>query len=275
LLEIANLRLVYPNGYEALKSVDLKVEPGEIVAVVGRSGAGKSTLLRCINGLERATEGRVVLDGQDISRLNGPELRALQQRIGFIWQEYNLVERLSVMTNVLSGRLACCEGPKSLLFYFNRGHREIAVRSLERVNMLHRAKQRADRLSGGEKQRVSIARAIAQQPKLLLADEPVASLDPELAVQVMEDLARVARDEGVPTLINIHHVDLARMFCDRVVGIAKGVVVFDGPVSSLDDAALDRIYRYDKPATPGIAVDPLVAQKTEAARELEVAGVGV
>ena len=126
------------------------------------------------------------------------------------------------MTNVLCGRLATCEGPKSLLFYFNSGQREIAVRSLERVNMLHRAKQRADRLSGGEKQRVAIARAVAQQPKLLLADEPVASLDPELAVQVMEDLARVARDEGVPTLINIHHVDLARMFCDRVVGIANG-----------------------------------------------------
>ena len=275
MLEIAKLRLVYPNGYEALKSVDLKVDAGEIVAVVGRSGAGKSTLLRCINGLERATEGNVVLDGQDISRLNGPELRALQQRIGFIWQEYNLVERLSVMTNVLCGRLATCEGPKSLLFYFDRGQREIAVRSLERVNMLHRAKQRADRLSGGEKQRVAIARAVAQQPKLLLADEPVASLDPELAVQVMEDLARVARDEGVPTLINIHHVDLARLFCDRVVGIANGVVVFDGPVSALDEAALDRIYRFDKAPSPGIPVEPVAAPEREVERELEIAGVGL
>jgi phosphonate transport system ATP-binding protein len=202
-------------------------------------------------------------------------LRRLQQQIGFIWQEYNLVERLSVMTNVLSGRLACCEGPKSLFFYFNRDHREIAVRSLERVNMLHRAKQRADRLSGGEKQRVSIARAVAQQPKLLLADEPVASLDPELAVQVMEDLARVARDEGVPTLINIHHVELARMFCDRVVGIAEGVVVFDGSPAALDEAALDRIYRFDRPAVPGIPVDAVTATKPEIERELEIAGVGL
>jgi phosphonate transport system ATP-binding protein len=245
LLEITNLRLVYPNGYEALQSVNLNVEQGEIVAVCGRSGAGKSTLLRCINGLERPTKGSVRLDGQDISQLSGAELRALQQHIGFIWQEYNLVERLSVMSNVLCGRLACCSSD-SLLGYFNRSQREIAVRSLERVNMLHRARQRADRLSGGEKQRVAIARAIAQEPKLLLADEPVASLDPELSVQVMGDLARVARDEGVPTLINIHAVELARLYCDRVVGIAKGVVVFDGPVGALDEAALDRIYRHDK-----------------------------
>jgi phosphonate transport system ATP-binding protein len=246
LLEIKDLRLVYPNGYEALKSVNLTVDRGEIVAVVGRSGAGKSTLLRCINGLERPTEGTVTLDGSDVARLSRPALRALQQRIGFIWQEYNLVERLSVMTNVLCGRLACCEGPGSLLFYFNRDQRQVAVRSLERVNMLHRAKQRADRLSGGEKQRVAIARAVAQQPTLILADEPVASLDPQLAVQVMADLARVARDEGVPTLINIHAVELARMFCDRVVGIAKGVVVFDGPVADLDEAAMNRIYRFDQ-----------------------------
>jgi phosphonate transport system ATP-binding protein len=250
LLEIQDLQLVYPNGYEALKSVSLRVGRGEIVAVVGRSGAGKSTLLRCINGLERPTAGSVALDGQDISRLSGKDLRLLQGRIGFVWQEYNLVERLSVITNVLCGRLACCEGPGSLFFYFNRSHREIAVRSLERVNMLHRARQRADKLSGGEKQRVAIARAVAQEPTIILADEPVASLDPELAEQVMEDLARVARDEGVPTLINIHAIDLARDFCDRIVGIAKGVVVFDGPPGALDEAALDRIYRFDREPNP-------------------------
>jgi phosphonate transport system ATP-binding protein len=265
LLEIKDLRLVYPNGYEALKSVNLTVDRGEIVAVVGRSGAGKSTLLRCINGLERPTEGSVVLDGQDVAKLSGPALRALQQRIGFIWQEYNLVERLSVMSNVLCGRLACSEGPGSLLFYFNRKQREVAVRSLERVNMLHRARQRADRLSGGEKQRVAIARAVAQQPALILADEPVASLDPELSVQVMADLARVARDEGVPTLINIHAIELARMFCDRVVGIANGVVVFDGPLADLDEAAMDRIYRNGQPAAG--APSPIVRE-----RELVPAG---
>ncbi|MGE0056648.1 MAG: phosphonate ABC transporter ATP-binding protein [Dehalococcoidia bacterium] len=265
MLQIKDLRLVYPNGYEALKSISLSVDRGEIIGVVGRSGAGKSTLLRCINGLERPTSGSVILDGADTATMSGAELRKHQQQIGFIWQEYNLVERLSVMSNVLTGRLAASDGIASLFFYFNRQQREIAVRSLERVNMLHRAKQRADRLSGGEKQRVSIARAVAQQPKLILADEPVASLDPELAEQVMEDLARVARDEGVPTLINIHAIDLAKQFCDRIVGIAQGVVVFDGKPSALDQAALDRIYRFDRPAT----------QVVEVGRARELVGVGV
>jgi phosphonate transport system ATP-binding protein len=266
LLTIRDLRLVYPNGYEALKSVNLTVNEGEIVAVVGRSGAGKSTLLRCINGLEPLTSGSVELDGQDVGRLSGPELRAMQQRIGFIWQEYNLVERLSVITNVLCGRLGCCDGTKSLFMYFGSEDRRIAVRSLERVNMLHRARQRADRLSGGEKQRVAIARAVAQQPKLILADEPVASLDPELADQVMADLARVARDEGVPTLINIHAIELARVYCDRIVGIAEGVVVFDGSASDLDEPTLNRIYRFDKPAS---------TVPEDAVPERELAGVGV
>jgi phosphonate transport system ATP-binding protein len=246
MLEIQDLKLVYPNGYEALKSISLSVDRGEIVGVVGRSGAGKSTLLRCINGLERATAGSIFLDGENICRMSAAELRQTQSQIGFIWQEYNLVERLSVLTNVLCGRLASCPGFSSNLFYFDRPQREIAVRSLERVNMLHRANQRADKLSGGEKQRVAIARAVAQQPKVILADEPVASLDPELAVQVMDDLARVARDEGVPTLINIHAIELARAFCDRIIGIAQGVVVFDGPVDALDGDALDRIYRFDR-----------------------------
>src|SRR6185295_16905798 len=151
-----------------------------------------------------------------------------RRRIGFIWQEYNLVGRLTAVQNVLTGRLGYHRGLSSLLFHFDRSHREVAVRSLDRVRMLHRAEQRADRLSGGEKQRVAIARALAQQPRMILADEPVASLDVELASEVMRDLARVARDEGVPTLISIHAVDLARAFADRIVGIANGLVVFDG-----------------------------------------------
>lgn len=247
MLEVRNLRLVYPNGYEALRSVSLDVKSGEIVGIVGRSGAGKSTLLRCINGLERPTSGSILLDGEDVTALSASHLRVLQQQIGFIWQEYNLVERLSVMDNVLCGRLAHAPGAASLFHHFSRDHRDVAVRSLERVNMLHRARQRADKLSGGEKQRVAIARALAQEPKLILADEPVASLDPELSVQVMQDLARVARAEGVPALVNLHAVDLAKEFCDRIVGIAQGLVVFDGPPSLLDPDALDRIYRFDRP----------------------------
>jgi phosphonate transport system ATP-binding protein len=161
-----------------------------------------------------------------------------------------VVERLSVMTNVLSGRLGYDQGFGSLLHYFGRNHRAVAVRSLERVNLLHRAEQRADRLSGGEKQRVAIARALAQEPRLLLADEPVASLDVELAWQVMSDFVAVARDEHVPTLMTIHAVDLAKAFSTRIVGIANGTVVFDGPPSELDEPALNRIYRFDRPAAP-------------------------
>ena len=247
MLEVRNLGLVYPNGYEALKSVTLRAAGGELVAIVGRSGAGKSTLLRCINGLERPTSGSVVLDGVEVNALPRGDLRRLQGSIGFIWQEFNLVERLTVMNNVLTGRLAHAPAFGSAFLHFDRCHREFAVRSLSRVNMLHRATQRADRLSGGEKQRVAIARALAQEPRLILADEPVASLDPELSEQVLADLASVARAEGVPTLINLHAVDLAKRYCDRVVGIAEGIVVFDGHPSALDDDAMHRIYRFDRP----------------------------
>jgi phosphonate transport system ATP-binding protein len=248
MLQINNLRVVYANGNEALKSISFQAERSQIIAIIGRSGAGKSTLLRSINGLQRVTEGSVVLDGEEITGLTETQLGLTRRQIGFIWQEYNLVERLPVITNVLTGRLGYNKGLKSLVGYFSHHDREIALKSLERVNLLHRAKFRADKLSGGEKQRVAIARAIAQEPKLLLADEPVASLDPELAAQVMGDLARVAREVGVLTLINIHHVDLAKQFCDRVIGIAEGLVVYDGDPGGLTPQVLNKIYRYDVPA---------------------------
>jgi phosphonate transport system ATP-binding protein len=247
MLEIRDLRVVYPNGYEALKTVTMSVGNGEIVALIGRSGAGKSTILRCVNGMQEVTEGSIHLHGEDVTGLSPSGLRLLRRRIGFIWQEHNLVERLSVMKNVLSGRLGYVSEIQGFVQYFDRSHREIAIDCLERVNMLHRASQRADRLSGGEKQRVAIARALAQQPEVLVADEPVASLDVELCWQIMNDLVTVARQEQVPTLLSIHDVDLARTFCDRIVGLAQGRVVFDGPPSALNEAALDRIYRFDKP----------------------------
>ncbi|MBL8116315.1 MAG: phosphonate ABC transporter ATP-binding protein [Anaerolineae bacterium] len=254
MLEVKNLQVVYPNGNEALKSISLRAERGEIIAVIGRSGAGKSTLLRCINGLQSATNGEIVLDNETITRMGQKQLRLARRHIGFIWQEYNLIERLPAITNVLTGRLGYNTGFGSLVGYFDRSHREIALNSLERVNMLHRASFRADRLSGGEKQRVSIARAIAQDPKILLADEPVASLDPELSVQVMADLARVAREVGVLTLINIHDVELAKRYADRLVGIAQGVIVYDGPPDRLDQETMNRIYRFDK--TPHLQGSP-------------------
>lgn len=254
LLEINQLRVVYPNGHEALRSVSLSAERGEIVALIGRSGAGKSTLLRCINGLQRPTSGTIVLDGDEISAMDERALRRTRGRIGFVWQEYNLVERLPVLMNVLTGRLAHNSAWRSLIGYFDRTHREVAVRNLERVNLIARAHQRADRLSGGEKQRVAIARAMSQEPILLLADEPVASLDPELAAQVAADLGRIARLDGVLTIMSIHQVELARAIADRIIGIAEGVVVFDGPPRDLDQAVLNRIYRFDRQSVEREAV---------------------
>ncbi len=249
MLSISNLQVIYQNGNEALKSVSFKAEKGEIIAVIGRSGAGKSTLLRCINGLQKAAAGQIVLDGDEITAMSELQLQRVRRQIGFIWQEFNLVERVSAMRNVLTGRLGYLGGIGPLVGYFGRADREIAVRNLERVNLLHRAGFRADRLSGGEKQRISIARAMTQQPKLILADEPVASLDPGLSWQVMSDLAKVSREDDVLTIINLHQVDLAKEFCDRIVGIAQGKVVFDGKPGELDDSAIDRIYHFDKPAS--------------------------
>lgn len=258
LLEVRDVRMVYGNGHEALRSVSLRADAGEILAIIGRSGAGKSTLLRCINGLQRPTGGTIVLDGAEITAMNEAELRQNRRRIGFIWQEYNLVDRLPVLTNVLSGRLGYVGAWSSIGGYFSRRDREIAVHNLERVNLLEKARQRADSLSGGEKQRVAIARAISQQPAIILADEPVSSLDPELAVQVLSDLSRIAREDRVLTLINIHQVELARAFADRIIGIARGEVVYDGAPDGLDEATLDRIYRFDRPRT-AVAAEQAVA----------------
>ncbi|MBC8160223.1 MAG: phosphonate ABC transporter ATP-binding protein [Roseiflexaceae bacterium] len=259
LLDIRDLRVVYPNGLEALKSISLSAEKGEIIAIIGRSGAGKSTLLRCINGLQRPSSGTITLDGEDITQLDEAGLRNARCHIGFIWQEYNLIDRLPVITNVLAGRLGYNQGAQSLFGYFSRRHREVAVRSLERVGLLDRAHQRADMLSGGEKQRIAIARAISQEPKVVLADEPVASLDPELSVQVMADLARVAREDQVLTIINIHQVSLATEFADRIIGIAQGQVVFDGVPSQLNDQVLNQVYRFDRQASTASAGEPVHA----------------
>jgi len=260
MLEVQDLRVVYQNGNEALKSISLTAEKGEIVAIIGRSGAGKSTLLRSINGLQRAASGQIVLDGEVITQMSESQLRKARRQIGFVWQEYNLIDRLPAMTNVLTGRLGYNTGLGSLVGYFGREHREIALKNLERVGLLHRANFRADRLSGGEKQRVAIARAISQEPKIILADEPVASLDPELSVQVLADLARVARELGVLTFINLHQIELAKEFCDRLVGIAQGRVVFDGPPAELNEAMIDMIYRFDRPAaSPHLSEMPMAA----------------
>jgi phosphonate transport system ATP-binding protein len=243
MIVVQSLRKVFPNGHVALEDVSFAVQSSEVVCVVGRSGAGKSTLLRCINGMLDATEGRVTIDDVEITGAAEAERRALCRRIGFVYQEFNLVERLSVLKNVLVGRLGHASPLGSCFGLFSRADRELALFNLDRVHLLDRAGQRADSLSGGEKQRVAIARALTQEPLVLLADEPVASLDRELSRGVMDDLHRVAKDEGVPTVVNIHDVQLARTYADRIIGIARGVIVFEGRPADLDDAALDRIYR--------------------------------
>jgi len=247
LLEIKNLRKVYPNGYEALADVSFAVYPGEFICIIGRSGAGKSTLLRCINGLLPVTEGSLKINNTETTRLSEHEKLLLRRKIGFIFQEFNLVDRLSALRNVLTGRLGYIDDFSAVVGYFGKEHREKALWCLQRVNMVHRAKNRADRLSGGEKQRVAIARALAQEPLLLLADEPVASLDPELTWGVMNDLRTVAREENVPTLVNIHDLETAKLFADRIIGIAKGRILYDGPVSGLSTEVLRSIYHSDNP----------------------------
>lgn len=239
LLSIRHLKVRFPNGTEGLTDVSLDAGAGEIIALIGRSGAGKSTLLRCINGFQPITDGEVTLGGKAIHGLNEHQLR---RTIGFIWQEHNVIDRLPALTNVLSARLAYNNPWLSSLGFFGKAHRQIAVQNLERLNLIDRAKLRADRLSGGEKQRLSIARALTQEPTMILADEPVASLDPELAWQVLSDLSRVAREDGVLTLLTLHQVHLAKAFADRVIGIADGRVVFDGAPADLTDAEQMRIY---------------------------------
>jgi phosphonate transport system ATP-binding protein len=247
LLKVTNLRKVYPNGYEALSNISFEVSGGEFVCIIGRSGAGKSTLLRCLNGLIPVTEGSVAINGTEVTRLTESEKLRLRRQIGFIFQEFNLVDRLSALRNVLTGRLGYIGNFAATVGYFSQEHRQKALWCLQRVNMLHRVKSRVDRLSGGEKQRVAIARALAQEPLLLLADEPVASLDPELTWGVMNDLKTVAKEENTPTLVNIHDLETAKLFADRIIGIAKGSIVYDGSVNGLTNPILQQIYRSDNP----------------------------
>lgn len=246
MIHVSDLQMVFPNGYEALKQVSFSVEKSQLVCIIGRSGAGKSTLLRCLNGMLTPTSGRVEVAGVDVTAATETEKTRFRKRVGFVFQEYNLVDRLPVMTNVLVGRLGYTSGFRSMFGIFPHEDRMVALNALEQVRLLERAGQRADSLSGGEKQRVALARALAQDPVVLLADEPVASLDVELAHNVMEHISRVAKRLDVPTLVNIHDVALAREFADRIIGIAKGEVVYDGSVAGLTQSVLDRVYRFDR-----------------------------
>ncbi len=242
LLTVDALEKIYPGGQRALGGVTFSVERPEVIAIIGSSGAGKSTLIRCINRLVEPTSGRVWLGGTEIVSLPRRELRVVRRRIGMIFQEFNLVERLTVMENVLSGRLGSVGFMASLMRRFPPQDVSGAFALLDRVGLDGYHDTRADALSGGQRQRVGIARALMQNPDLLLVDEPTASLDPKTARQIMRLICALAQERNTPALVNIHDVALAQSFATRVIGLKGGVVVFDGPPAELTTDVLTNIY---------------------------------
>lgn len=241
-----------------LRGIDLRIGAGEFVVVLGQSGAGKSTLLRCMNRLARADSGTLQVAG--IDAMQGRDERALRRQVAMIFQHHNVVPRLSVLKNVLTGRLGSVSTLMSLLQLFSRSDVELATECLRRVELAHKAGARTDSLSGGQMQRVGIARALAQQPRVILADEPVASLDPNTARLVMQYLRDASRDLGITVVCNLHQVDLAREFGDRIVGLAHGRLVYDGDADGLDEAALQRIYPVAETAANDSAGERLAPQ---------------
>ena len=233
MLQIENLTKIYADGTVALRDVSFTVEDGEFMVVIGLSGSGKSTLLRCINRLIDPTEGRIVWNGRDITEASQTEIRLIRREIGMVFQHFNLVKRSSVMTNVLSGRLGYTPPFWSLLNRFRRADQEKAMEALHRVGIPDKANNRADTLSGGQQQRVGIARALMQDPKMILADEPVASLDPVLAHSIMGYLEQLNRQEGITVFCSLHFLDLVQRYATKVVGLREGQLVFHGDAESI------------------------------------------
>lgn len=241
MIELERVTKVFPPGRTALAVVSLQVKTGETVVLLGRSGAGKSTLLRCVNGFVQPTSGRVTVDGRPVPA-DARGLRALRRGVAMVFQQFNLVDRLTVLENALAGRLAHRPTLPTLLRRFTTDDYALAARCLARVGLADRQGERVDRLSGGERQRVGIARALVQEPAVLLADEPVASLDPRTAVEILELLREVAAEHRLTMLLSLHQVDFARRFADRVVGLTRGSVTFEGSTDALTGAAVAHIY---------------------------------
>ena len=243
MIKFENVSKRYPNGFEALKNINLTIEQGEFVAIIGLSGAGKSTLIRTINRMHDITEGTLTVDGTDVMTLHGKSLRAFRRRIGMIFQSFNLITRTTVIKNVLTAFVPDMPWWRATFGIFTKDEKLKALDSLDKVGILDKAFVRADQLSGGQQRRVALARTLAQNPQIILADEPVASLDPVTAKQVMDDFKRINRDMNITVLINIHHVELALQYASRVVGIRAGEIVYDGTVENVTQQVLDSIYQ--------------------------------
>lgn len=242
MIEFTDVEVTYKTGLKALKGVNLHVPKGQFVVIVGLSGAGKSTLIRTVNNLVKPSAGNVQVAGQSVTNASGKDLRRIRSDVGMIFQTFNLVKRSTVLRNVLAGRLSEVNALASLLGIFNRADIALAHESLDRVGIPEKAYVRADALSGGQQQRVGIARALAQRPEVMLADEPVASLDPPTSHAVMQDLKRISREDGITTLVNLHFIDMAREYADRIIGMRDGLIVFDGTPAEATDTAFEEIY---------------------------------
>ena len=242
MIKFDNVNKVYPNGLHALKNINLEIQQGEFVAIIGLSGAGKSTLLRTVNRMHDITDGVLTVNRQEVNNLKGKELRKFRRGIGMVFQSFNLVTRTSVIKNVLTSRVPDMPLWKSIIGLYSKEDKVVALEALDKVGILDKAYVRADQLSGGQQQRVALARTLAQNPEIILADEPVAALDPITAVQVMDDFKKINQELNMSVLINIHHVDLALKYADRVIGIKAGEIVYDGPATKVDSEVLKQIY---------------------------------
>lgn len=242
MIEFDHVSKVYPNGTVGLRDINLTIKEGELVVIVGLSGAGKSTFLRSINRLNEISSGEIRVGGQSVTRAAGRQLRLIRRDIGMVFQNFNLIKRQNVLSNVLSGRVGYHSTLRTMLGWFPKPDVAIALEALNRVNIREKAYVRADQLSGGQQQRVSIARALAQEARVILADEPVASLDPLTTRQVMDDLKRINREMNITTVINLHFIDLAREYATRIIGLRAGEVVFDGTPEEATDEVLAEIY---------------------------------